>query len=322
MRGGLGDRAPRGLHDTGIASGAAGEQILAGMSASSTWRSPWPLRVLWTVMPLVVGPSLADALGDRSRSVQLVGSWLAWVLWAVGLVALLVPRTLTLTVVRAVVPGAAVVSLWAASGTDATGWAAAAVGAGGAALVALAVPGLSDAFVDGSSYGAERRVALRVPFVLLLGPIPLAWAAVAAGIVTGPLLLAASRWLAGAIAVIGGVPLAALGLRQLHLLSRRWLVFVPAGVVVHDPFTLTEPVLLQRHQVTRFGPAAPGSTALDVSGGALGLVLELEVSEPISVGVRHGRDREERTGVDGLLVTPTQPDAAVEIAAGHRLAVG
>ena len=92
-------------------------------------------------------------------------------------------------------------------------------------------------------------------------------------------------------------------------------------MVVHDPLTLTEPLLLQRHLVRRIGPAPAGSTALDVTAGALGLVLEIVVAEPLSIGLRRGRGRDEREGVEAVLVTPTQPAAALTIAAGHRLAV-
>lgn len=321
VRVGLIERAPRVLHDTGIATGGTGGQILRSMSPAPLWRSPWPLRAVWLLIPLLAGPAVAAALDDRSRPVQVVGSLLAWAGWAVALVAMLVPRTVTLTVVRSVVPGALATGVWSALGSDEAGWAAAAVGIGAAALVALAGPGVSDAFVDGSSYGAERRVALRVPSVLLVGPVLLAWGALAAGVVAGPMLLAAEQWVPGAVAVAAGVPLVAMGSRQLHLLSRRWLVFVPAGIVVHDPLTLSEPVLLQRHLVRHIGPAPAASTALDVTGGALGLVLELAVVEPISVGLRRGRGREEREGVEGLLVTPTQPATTLAIAADHRLAV-
>ena len=34
-----------------------------------------------------------------------------------------------------------------------------------------------EAFVDGSSYGDERRMPLRPPVAVLAGPVPLAWAA-------------------------------------------------------------------------------------------------------------------------------------------------
>lgn len=287
-------------------------------------RSAWPLRVVWLVLPVVSGPALADALTDRSRSVQVVASLLAWAGWVVGLGALAILRSTTLTVVRIVVPGGLAVSVWAAVGADRPVWAAAGVGIGAVAVLLLAAPGLSDAFVDGSSYGTERRVALKIPAPLLLLPVPLSWAAVAA-VVTGPLLLAASQWVLGAVACVVGCGLAFLGVRQLHLLSRRWIVFVPAGLVVHDPFSLTDPILFPRASVLRVGPASSGSASaadtVDSTGRALGLVLEVRSDDPIKVGVRSGRRVEERDGVHALLVTPTQPAATLEIARSKRLPV-
>lgn len=289
-------------------------------------RSAWPLRVVWLVFPVVSGPALADALSDRTRSVQVVASLLAWAGWVVGLGALAVLRSSTLTVVRIVVPGGLAVSAWAAIGADRPVWAAAGVGIGAVAVLLLAAPGLSDTFVDGSSYGTERRVALRIPATLLVLPVPLSWAAVAAGAVTGPLLLAASQWVFGAVACVIGCGLTFLGVRQLHLLSRRWIVFVPAGLVVHDPFSLTDPILFPRSSVLRVGPANEGAATdpdvVDSTGRALGLVLEIRSDDPIKVGLRAGREVEERDGIHALLVTPTQPAATLEIARSKRLPVG
>ena len=288
-------------------------------------RSPWPLRVLWLVLPLVAGPALADALADRARSLQVVASLLAWAGWVVGLAAVSILRSITLTVARIVVPGSLAVAVWAAVGADRPAVAAAGVGAAALCVLLLAAPGVSDSFVDGSSYGTERRVALKIPLPLLLLPVPLSWVAVAAGAVTGPLLLAASQWVAGGIAVVVGVPLVALGARQLHLLSRRWIVFVPAGLVVHDPFSLADPILFPRASVERVGPAEAGSAdapdVVDSTGGALGLVLEVRSQDPLKVGLRRGRELEERDGIHAILVTPTQPAATLDIARASRLRV-
>lgn len=292
------------------------------MTAPPPWRSPWPFRALWLVLPVLSGPALADALADRSRAVQVVASLLAWGGWLIVLAASLVPRTVTLTVVRLLAPGALAVSGWAALDADDPVLAAAGVGAGALCLLAVVAPGVSDAFVDGSSYGAERRVALRMPFALALGPLPVAWLAAAVGIVAGPLLLATEQWLAGAVALVVGLFLVVVVVRQFHVLSRRWLVFVPAGVVVHDPMTLSQPVLFQRHLLRRFGPALAGSEALDTTAGALGLALELEAAEPIAVGLRRGRTTTEVDRVTGVLVTPAQPATTLEIAAEQRLPVG
>lgn len=284
----------------------------------------WSLRACWLLLPVVAGPALADALDDRSRAVQLVGSGLAWAAWAVVLVASLVPRTVTLTVVRTVAPGAVAVTGWTAVGADRPGWAAAGVAAALACTLVAFAPAVADAFVDGSSYGDERRVALRAPLAVVLGPAALAWALGAAGVVTGPLLLAAEQWVPGGLAVAVGVPLAVVVARRLHVLSRRWLVFVPAGVVVHDPIATAEPVLLQRHLLRRVGPApadAVEAGAVDLTGGALGLALELRTAEPISLGRRRGRGAVEVEGADALLVTPGRPGTTLEVAAERHLPV-
>ncbi len=283
---------------------------------------PWPLRALWLVLPVVAGPAVADAFADASRPVQTTSAVMAWGLWGLGLAALLVPRTLTLTVARVVVPGAVALVGWAAVTGDEPAWAAAGLVVATAALLVVLSPDAADLFVDGSSYGDERRVALRVPAGLGLLAVPVAWAALAAGVVTGPLLLAAGALAVGGAATVVGVVVAGAVAVRLHVLSRRWLVFVPAGVVVHDPLALAEPILFQRHHLRRIGPAPVDSDALDVTGGALGLALEVRSVEPVSVGLRRGRDTTETTGVVGLLVTPGRPASTLELARDRRLPVG
>src|SRR5690606_12614568 len=157
------------------------------------------------------------------------------------------------------------------------------------------------------------------------GPVPVAWALAAAGLVVGPLLLAAEQWVLGGIALVVGLPVVVAVALRLHVFSRRWLVFVPAGVVVHDPLAMAEPVLLQRHLLRRIGPAEADATAdgsLDLTGGALGLALELRTAEPFEVGRRQGRETVETTGVPAVLVTPGRPATTLEIAAERKLPVG
>lgn len=294
------------------------------MSRSLPLAAVWIFRLLWLVLPVLAGPAVADAFADRSRSVQLVSAALAWAAWAVVLLAALVPRTVTLTVVRLVAPGALVLVAWAGIAGDRTGWAVVGAVVAAAAALAAYAPGVADAFVDGSSYGDERRVALRAPLALAAGPAALAWVLLAAGAVAGPMLLAAEQWVAGGIAAALGLPLAALLARRLHVLSRRWLVFVPAGVVVHDPISMSEPVLLQRHLLRRVGPAdadAVAQGAVDLTGGALGLALELRTAEPFALGRRRGRETVEATDVPAVLVTPGRPATTLEIAAERKLPV-
>jgi hypothetical protein len=282
----------------------------------------WPARVTWLVLPVVLGPAVGDALDDASRPVQLVASVGLWAGWAVVLVATLVPTTVSLTALRVAAP-AAVAAAVAATVAEAAS-AAAVVGLVGALVAALAAfwPGTGEAFVAGSSYGDERRMPLRVPGPLLAGPLALAWAVAAAGVATGPLLLAARQWVAGAAALAVGLPAAGIAVRSLHTLARRWLVFVPNGVVVHDPLALTEPILLRRADVRWFGPAPADAAALDLTRGALGLALEVRLVSPVSLVLAAGgrASASEATTVGALLVSPTRPGAVLAEARRRRLA--
>ena len=141
--------------------------------AKLDWR-PWPLRASWAVLPLVLGPLLADALDPRDAVFRRGVSVALWVLWALTLVATAVPRPVTLTLVRIVVPASGVGAVWAAVADGAhTRTAVGLVGAAVATVSAL-LPTTGDAFADGASYGDERRFLLRPPGAFLLGPIELA----------------------------------------------------------------------------------------------------------------------------------------------------
>jgi hypothetical protein len=289
-------------------------------SPGDVLHSPWPARVTWLLLPLVAGPALGAALDGASRAVQLVASIGAWTGWAAVLVATLVPTTVSLTALRVAAPSAVAASSVAlvAEGVTAT----AVVGVAGALMTAFAAlaPETAEAFVDGSSYGDERRFPLRTPAGLLLGPVELAWAAVAAGAVAGPLLLAARQWALGGVALALGVPAVWWGARVLHTLARRWLVFVPTGVVIHDQLALVDPVLLRRSVVASFGPAPAATDALDLTGGAPGLALEIRLADQVELmqATRRGR-APELVAAKALLVTPARPGRAVDEARRRRL---
>jgi hypothetical protein len=276
----------------------------------------WPVRALWLLLPLAGGAVVVgDALADASRPVQLVASVGLWTGWVVTLMATLVPSTVSLTVVRIAVPaGAAAVAAGAAAADSAAGWRVLAIAWALATVGALLFPTTGEAFVDGSSYGAERRFPLRVPGPLLLGPVELTWLAVVAGAATGPLLLAAGVWIGGAVALGLGAVAVWWGVRVLHNLARRWIVLVPGGVVVHDPLAMADPVLLRRANLRSVAPAPAGSDALDLTRGALGLALEARLAEPVALAVLPSRPggAVETVEADRLLFTPTRPGALLQ----------
>jgi hypothetical protein len=282
----------------------------------------WPARGTWLALPLLIGVVVGDALADTSRPVQWVAAIGLWGGWAVVLAATLVPRSISLTVLRIAVLAAGGATLVAVVvGNSPTGWRVAALSW---AIVAIAVayfPSTGQAFVDGESYGDEQRFPLRVPGPLLAGPLVLAWGAVVAGVAVGPLLLASGMWVPGSLALAIGLPMAWRCARALHVLSTRFVVLVPAGFVLHDPLALSDPVLFRRASVQALGPAPAATDALDLTCGALGLALEaqlVEETELPTVAPRRGAPTA-TVEAKAVLFTPTRPGALLTATRARRI---
>ena len=275
------------------------------------------MRLAWLSLPVAAGPAVERAIDGAGTAVATVAAVGLWLGWGLALAATLIPHPLTLTLVRVAAPAGLALAVWAAVDGEAD---PVALGAAAVATVLPFSPAVGEWFVNGAAYGDERRLPLRMPAPLLLGPIELAWALSVAGVTAGPLLLAAHQWIAGGAAVAVGVPLAVISFRSLYGLARRWLVFVPAGVVVHDPMTLVDPVLLRRGLIRSFGPAPADTTATDLTQGAAGLAVQIDLVEPVNVGLVQPRVRRaEMTDVGRLLVVPTRPGEAVAEAERRRI---
>jgi hypothetical protein len=99
-------------------------------------------------------------------------------------------------------------------------------------------------------------------------------------------------------------------------------VFVPAGITLVDDMALVDPVLLRAEQVVRLGPAPADTTAVDLSAGATGLILQVDVSVPVSVLPTVGRGRvTEAVEVSSLLFAPSRPGALITHAATRRIGI-
>jgi hypothetical protein len=287
----------------------------------------WAIRLVWLGLPLVTGQVLGDALAGTSRPVQLVASVGLWCGWAAILLATLVPRIATLTPLRIAAPAAlAAIAAGVARDGATLWWQVASLSWGGLTAVVAFLPGTAMGFVNGSSYGDEVRLPLRVPGALLLGPIPLAWSVVVAGLVSGPLLLATRLWVVGALALLVGLPAAMWGVRVLHRLAQRWAVFVPGGLVLHDPLMLVDPVLLRRGALVWLGPAPSRTSAVDLTAGALGLALEARLGRPVKLVLarpgKAGRSRaSEAVATQAVMFTPTRPGVFLTTARARRLAL-
>lgn len=273
----------------------------------------WAVRAAWAVLPVTAGPGLGDALSSRSESVQTVTSVGLWGVWAIVLLGTLVPLPLSLTALRVVAPLAVAWGVWSGD-----------VLAIVSTLVALALafaPATGVLFVNGGAYPNERRFPLRAPGALLIGLLPLAWALAVGPVMAGVLWLAAGEVLWGIVALVAGLPVAAVLLRAIHSLSRRWVVFVPAGVVLHDPLSLIDPVLFQRKVVEALRLAPADTDSLDLTQRSPGLAVELVLREKVPMTlVRPGQRSGEQGSSARLIFTPTRPGAVLAEAKSRRLA--
>jgi len=280
----------------------------------------WAFRVLWFLLPLTVGQAASEAISSADHAVPQVMTVGLWVLWAVTMVASMIPTPITLTIVRVAAPATLPLALWSCLDT---GWSVISIlGLAHAAIVAVAALNqlLGDRFADGASYGDERRMLLRPPALIGYLLVPLVWALMVAGIAAGPLLLANRSWIAGAIALVIGGAAVVFGGRALYQLTRRWIVFVPTGMVLHDLMVLAEPVLFRRTAIERLGAAIDGTPARDLSNKASGLLLECELTDPAPLGLREGAADASLTDVRRFLFSPTRPGELLDEAERRNIA--
>lgn len=177
------------------------------------------------------------------------------------------------------------------------------------AAAASLMPSVGAAFTDQRvasrpNASIERRLLLRPPAATAFALTPLAWAATIAGSISGPVLLASQRWVLGAIVLVVGLAAALLGYQSLMVLARRWAVFVPAGIVLHDPLTLGDEAILlpksgiksmqvvsastRRQEATEArknetaidGPTSPKA---DLCAGSVGTAIDLTLHEPARI---------------------------------------
>lgn len=240
----------------------------------------WGARVGWLSLVLGAAPAFAAALADRSRAVQIVGAAGLWGGWAAGLALLALPSTVSLTALRMLVPVAPLAATAAglAGGPDALELSGA-LALGGVATLLVGSAEFGRSFAQASAYGDETRYPLRPPGTLVVGPIPVLWSIAVIAAIAGPLLIAARNLVFGTTVTLFAVGFGAFLARRLHRLSRRWLVFVPAGIVVHDHVVLAETAMFRMDALAGCGLAAAGTEAADFTGNALGPAVEFRLRD-------------------------------------------
>lgn len=273
----------------------------------------------WIVAVVTTGDQLDIALDTATTGARWVVRLGAWALWAATAGSLAIRHPVALTVARlGSLTGTAAAFVAVAANEPSAATLTGALVAPLVTTMAMSTRSVGEAWIDGASYGDEHRFMLRAPLGLMLGPIPLAVIATVAGTIVGPALLASGRTAAGWVALVIGLPVAIVAARAIHGLHRRWLVFVPAGVVVHDLMTTREPFLMIHGQIADVA-AAPASMDVradhvhDGTAHAPGLVLVIDLDSPVELVRRPvGGALAEAVTRRQIAIVATRPVAVVE----------
>jgi hypothetical protein len=156
------------------------------------------------------------------------------------------------------------------------------------ALVCIFLPTFGSLHVQASAYGDEKRLLLRVP-AAQVAPIVVSYVVMVAFPVATLFAVGGEVWWLAALCLVPSVFLFRVVVKSLHRFSRRWLVVVPAGVVVHDELLLAETFMVRTSSVTRVELSATSGEALNLSGDVAGvrrqmmLVIQLREAEKLAV---------------------------------------
>jgi len=238
-----------------------------------------------------IGAGIGGFLDDRSAAVQMTGTTLAWAVWGTVVVASFISHPKTLTVLRIGTPAVASFMIFAVFNQGTSGGQIISAAVSVAVLLLSFSAEIGSIYVQASAYGDEKRFALRPP-VALIAPILLSALIADLSIISLPLLVAAKDWPVAAVSLAGLYVSAKYLLPRIHSLSRRWLVFVPAGVVIHDEIVLSINLMIRKQDLSQIQLARDNSAAADLSALTWGVPLEFSFNKPLdvsltSIGAKH-----------------------------------
>lgn len=177
----------------------------------------------------------------------------------------------------------------------------------GVAVVVACSAGYGAIHAQAAAYGHERRHLLRPPVAVIL-PLLLLWLATSA---TGGVVAYGESPLMAAFAGVGFALLGSFSIRRTLVLARRWLVFVPAGIAIHDPLLLRDTFMVRSHDVRSLRATSANSEAFDATGTTWGSPIELVLAHPHDITLSNFGARMsgtlDRLHVTALLVSPSQP---------------
>jgi len=226
----------------------------------------WPIRVLWIIV----------ALAPNGFGI------VAWILWAVVAIGTWIHHPISLTTIRCLAPIAVFYSAVYALSESLSSLNIAVVTCGIISLMLMFTAEYGSAHVQAGAYGNERRFLLRVPAPIVL-PTFITWTLFAVFIFVLESAEQNRNYSLGIPMLL--VICAALWkfAPQMHRLSKRWLVRVPAGWVVHDDLMLAENLLIRSHNLIAIDLALADTEALDLSGMTRGVPIQISLREMTDV---------------------------------------
>ena len=269
----------------------------------------WITRTTWIAVALLPQSFTTD-FASLNEVANLTLEIQGWVSWAIVLIALWVPHPISLTASRMIAP---LVVVGITVGLPSMAWEP-------TKIVAALLAAITSIFiftaefggdqVQAGAFGNERRFVLRMPAPLAL-PTLVGWLLFAAGLGLAPLIAVSASWPIAAIAVVLAAPVTWYVPQRLHQLSKRWLVRVPAGWVVHDAVLLADNILIRTHELAAMHLAPADTEALDISGLTRGELLEVMLRESITIRLTPFAARVTKTldvvHAKAILVAPSRP---------------
>ena len=271
------------------------------------------MRILLSCLPFI-GAEVGGLLDDRSDAVQITGTALAWAVWGVVVIASYISHPITLTVLRIGIPVVTGFMIFVAVTQGFSGSQIISAAVSVAVLLLSFSAEIGGIYVQASAYGDEKRFALRPP-VVLVAPILLSVLVADLSIIALPLLVAARNWTVAAVALVSLYLSVRYLLPRIHLLSRRWLVFVPAGVVVHDEIVLSINLMIKKQDLAQVQLARDNSAAADLSALTWGVPLEFSFNKPLdvalsSIGAKH-LNSVSAIHATSIIIAPSRPGAVL-----------
>ncbi|MEQ1872916.1 MAG: hypothetical protein ABL953_04235 [Ilumatobacteraceae bacterium] len=292
------------------------------MPRLSTNSALWGTRLSWLAATVLVPIAITSAARGRTSWAENVATTTWWITSGAVVVALVVCGPIGLTVVRMLAPCAIPIAVLSLVLDASAPIGVAALAAATLVTLSAFMAETGEACVHVSAYGDERRLPLRVPAAMQI-PIAIAWMLWVATLVAGVLLVAAERMALGIALIAVASVLTWLIYQRLHRFSCRWLVSVPAGVVIHDPVVLGETLMVLRPNVLQARLALADTEAADLSGPAAGHALEIRMREMVQVVFAATKAKPKGTAIhaQAVLVAPSRPGRALRALADRKIPV-